>query len=123
VLIVEPEQGPFQHVSRPPETITTADRENLFPTQPRRLKTRQIAVAVAHRNVDVLAGKVDTMRCRRDPELDAGLRRGEASQPMHQPFRREIWRYADGENSGALLVRQSRRASTDVVERLADLTA
>src|SRR5215469_2385318 len=46
--------------------------------------------------------------------------RGKASQAMHQPFRGEIQRGANGEDAGVLPLHQPLGAGADVVERLAD---
>jgi hypothetical protein len=89
-------------------------------THSRVASTRPIAVAVSHRDIDVFANEIDVMHGRRNPQVDAGMRCGEARQAMHQPFRGKIQRGTDREHVGALPLHQPLRAGADVVERLAD---
>src|SRR5215472_9581137 len=125
-LILEPYEWPFQHVGGPLQAIAAgeqlraADRKNLLRAKPRRLETRPIAITVPHRNVDVLVGKVYGMHCRRNPQIDAGMCRGKASQAMNQPFRGEIQRGADYEDASVLPLHQPLGAGPNVVERLAN---
>ena len=60
------------------------------------------------------------MHRRRNPQIDTGMRGGEAGQAMHQPFRGEIQRGADREDVGALALEQPLRTGSDVVERFAN---
>ena len=78
-----------------------------------------VAVAVPHREVDFLAREVDVMQRRGHAQIDAGMRLGKVTEPVHQPFGGKIRRSADGEHAGVLPLQQPLRADGDAVERVA----
>jgi hypothetical protein len=115
----------FDHIARPARPaslrreLRTAHREAVVWAQLRNLEPRLVAVAVAHRDVDILAHEVDLVHGRRDPQVDRRIRLGEPAQTMHQPFGGRIGRRADREVSGGLALHQALGSHSDAVERIA----
>jgi hypothetical protein len=66
-----------------------ADREHPGVHQQVGPETRPAAVAVADREIDVLALEVERRLARREAQLDAGLGGAEPAEPQHQPAGRE----------------------------------
>jgi len=99
-LILEPQQRPFESVGRPSQAIVAskqlraADCADLFRAQPRHIETWPIAIAVSHRDIDIVAGEIDVVHRRLNPQVDAWMGRRETRQPMHQPFAAKSWRRA-----------------------------
>ena len=60
------------------------------------------SVSVPHGRIDLLAGKVDMMHGCRNAQIGTGVRLGKMAEPMHEPFRGEVRRRADGEDADVL---------------------
>jgi hypothetical protein len=59
------------------------------------------------------------MQRRRDPEVDAGMRLGKVTEPVHQPFGGEVGRRAYCENAGVLPFEKPFCADGDAIQRVA----
>ena len=105
--------------ARPSQQLWTANREQLLRAQAHGLEARPVAVAVTDGEIDVLAREVDVMQRRRNPQVDLGVRLGEAAEPVHEPLGGEIRRRADRQHAGPLALQQALGAERDPVERVA----
>jgi hypothetical protein len=74
---------------------------------------------VADREIDLLAGEVDVVQRRRDPQVDVRMRLGEVPETVNEPLGGEIRRGADGEHARALALHDARGAERDPVEGVA----
>ena len=71
------------------------------------------------RKVNLLARKIDVMQRGRDAQVDAGMRLGKMTEPVHEPFGGKIRRGADGQHAGILALQQPLGADRNAVQRIA----
>src|SRR5215211_1097581 len=71
---------------------------------------------MAHRHIDFLAREVDVMQRRGHAEVDAGMRLGKVTKPMHEPFGGKIRRRAYRKNSGVLSFEKPFRADGNTIQ-------
>ncbi len=83
------------------------------------MQTRRLSVAMADRQVDVLAREIHVMQRGAHPQIDVGMRFREAAQAMHEPFGGEVGGCADGQRPGVLALQQPLGAAGDAVECVA----
>ncbi len=112
--------GRLAQPSSPGQQLWTAHREQLLRAELDRVEARPVAVAMADREIDFLARKIDMMQRCRNAQVDAGVRFGKMPEPVHQPFGGEVRRRADRQNTGILPLEQPFGAERDPVERIAD---
>src|SRR5258708_22329483 len=103
------------------DQLRTAHREELLRAQLRDVQPRPVALAVADRDVDILAREVDVMQGRRHPEIDGRMRLGKPPKPMNEPLGGEVGRRADRQDTGGLALHQALGPDPDAVERVAHL--
>src|SRR6516162_4198521 len=87
-------------------------------TQAHNVETRPIAIAMAHREVHILAREVYVVQRCRHTEIDARMLFGEAAKTIYQPFGGKIGRRADGEDAGTLTLKQAFCAHRYPVKRI-----
>ena len=72
-----------------------------------------------HGEVDILAREIDVMQGRRDAQIDARMFLGKTPKTIDQPFGGKVRRRADGEDAGALTLKQAFRADGNAVKGIA----
>lgn len=89
--VIHMDQRKFQHVGwlneaiAPGKQLRAAYRKQLLRAEARHIKTRPVTVTVTHREVNVLARKVDVMQRRRYPQIDAWMLLGETPKSIDEP--------------------------------------
>ena len=74
---------------------------------------------MADREIDLLAGEVDVVQRRRDPQVDVRMRLGKMPETVDEPLGGEIRRGTDGERTRALALHDARPCRRDPVEGVA----
>ena len=122
---IEMQEGKFQDVARLMQAglfhqLGAAHRKQLLAAQALDVQPGPVAVAVPHRQIDLLACKVDMMHGGGNPQVDVGMRLGKPPQPMHQPLGGKVRGGADRQGARALALDQALGSDRDPVERVAD---
>ena len=100
------------------QQLRTAYRKELFGAQSNGIKSGPIAIAMAHRKVDLLAREVDVVQRRGYTKINFGVRFGKVPKPMHKPFGGEVRRGTDGENARALPLKKPLGTGSNAVQRI-----
>ena len=101
------------------QQFRAAHRKQLLGAETRHVHSRPLSIAMADCQVDVFAREIDMLHRRADPQIDFGMRFGEASEAVHKPFGGEVGRSGDGHRPGFLPLQQALRAHSQAVERVA----
>jgi hypothetical protein len=101
------------------QEFRAAHWEQRLSAQARDLQPWPASVAVADRDVYVLAREVDVVERRADAQVDARMGLGEAAEAVHQPLGGEVRRRGHGQHAGALSLQQAFGPGGEAVEGVA----
>ena len=99
------------------QELGTAHREQLLSAKPGNVEPWRGAVAVPDRDIDILAREIDVVKRGAYPEVDRWVDLGKTAKTMHEPFGREVGGRTDGENPGALALKQTVGSGGDATRR------
>ncbi len=100
-----------------PQQGRAAQGKQFLGIKPGHVQPDIAAVPVTDGDIHILAGEVDMVQGRADPQVDGGMGFGKSAKPVNKPFRGEIGRGADRQHAGVLALQQPVGSGRDTVQR------
>src|SRR5262249_40418291 len=110
----------FRYAVASGNELWAANRKQTLRVKPLHIESRPVAIAMADRDIDIVAREIGILRRGRNAQIHAGTFLGKAAEPIYQPFRSEVGRSADSENAALLTLHQLFGAHRDAVQGIAD---